>query len=187
MSVIKDREENTKVDELNSDSVLWKKPGAGYLGIPCWVVIVQREEPGTPCMLHDIDNESGCQETVSTAWTLPGETKAEALAALQRRDFTGAAYHLSECELFEEAPDPPPPELSECRTCGVPIALSGWVRLPYCPRCNARRKSKEIARRGRIQYLRIDSGMDGPCHYPLGPCRDRSPDNVPKEPIGGSW
>ena len=52
-----------------------------------------------PCMIDCPDED--CREWTNV-WTLPGDTRQEAIANLVARRFTGAAYHVSECEMLDD-------------------------------------------------------------------------------------
>ena len=55
----------------------------------------------TPCML-DCGNEQ-CREW-SDVFTLPGNTRAEAMANLVAAKYSGVAYHVSDCETLLDQP-----------------------------------------------------------------------------------
>ena len=51
-----------------------------------------------PCLLDCPDPL--CREW-ATVWLLPGNTRPEAVAHLIARRYSGAAYHVSECEMLD--------------------------------------------------------------------------------------
>ena len=99
----------TDIDIQNAP-IRWKVPGAGFIGVGGFVVLVDRDPDSFPCVVFDGKeeereaHESTCRETWATAWGLEGDTLEEAKQALAERRFLGAAYHLSDCELLEDRP-----------------------------------------------------------------------------------
>ena len=63
------------------------------------LVATMEVEDWTPCMLDCHDPH--CREWTNV-WLLPGQTRAEAMANLVSRCYSGAAYHVSECEMLDD-------------------------------------------------------------------------------------
>lgn len=72
-------------------------PEGQYLSAPDRAVTDQ-----TPCIL-DCDDED-CMEWADL-FTLHGDTRAEAMRNLIAGRYSGAAYHVSECEMLSHAPE----------------------------------------------------------------------------------
>lgn len=84
---------------------MWKRAGAGFVGQAGWVALVQADEDPMPCFrTHDSDHPQDCVERWATVFGLPGETREQAVEALGRSEYLGAAHHLSDCDLSEEPP-----------------------------------------------------------------------------------
>ena len=96
--------------DIQNAPIKWKVPGAGFLGVGRFVALIDRDPDPFSCVVYDGPEEGReahertCRETWATAWTLEGETLEEARQALAERRFTGAAYHLSDCELLDDRP-----------------------------------------------------------------------------------
>ena len=80
--------------------IIYKLPYAGFVGQTAYGVI-QEEDPDDhiPCMLSCGDAE--CVEWIDV-WLLPGDSRAEAIEALKREEYLGAAYHVSECMMADD-------------------------------------------------------------------------------------
>ena len=79
--------------------VLWKLPNGGMVGEPCWVVAVDEDEDGFPCVLADEPgHDPECMERWNTMWVLDDDTREEAEESLARLDYPGLVYHVSDCE-----------------------------------------------------------------------------------------
>ncbi len=81
--------------------IIYKQPWAGFVGQGN-LGVIQDENPDDhiPCML-------GCGDENCVEWAnvhlLPGNNLEEAKEALERKEFLGAAYHVSECQMADFA------------------------------------------------------------------------------------
>ena len=96
---------------VKAGQVVWKQPGAGFNMTGCFVQLIAEDpEYSMPCMLECDDSD--CFEWIN-AHTLDGETLADAVSNAELGVYTGAVYHVSECELHpDRLPDNPSQELS---------------------------------------------------------------------------
>ena len=80
--------------------IIYKLPYAGFTGQQAYGVI-QEEDPDDhiPCMLDCGDAE--CVEWIDI-YLLPGDSLAEAAEALEREEYLGVAYHVSECQMADD-------------------------------------------------------------------------------------
>ena len=96
--------------DIREAPIKWKVPGAGFVGVGCFVALIDRDPDPFPCVVYDGPEEGRdahertCSETWETAWALEGDTFEEARQSLVESRFLGAAYHLSDCELLEDRP-----------------------------------------------------------------------------------
>lgn len=94
--------ENLKGRFLPGD-VVYRAAGSGFVGEDGWALIT--EDGWQPCFgMLQACNDPDCREW-NTLQGLPGKTRAEAEEAARRRDFLGAACHVSDCELSREPPE----------------------------------------------------------------------------------
>ena len=97
---------------VQEGDIVWKKPGAGFTGVGCYVEIrdddclhenasyIHDIENHIPCMLNCGDNN--CIEW-ATAWVIDGaDNLEEARKLADTGKYARAVYHLSECEIFED-------------------------------------------------------------------------------------
>lgn len=97
--------------------LVWIPAQAGYGSGDCYAVIMpehgfllRRNDPSDtreivdqiPCLLECDD--PACMEW-SDLFALPGSTRQEAIANLIARRYTGACYHVSECQMYTNPPD----------------------------------------------------------------------------------
>ena len=84
----------------NAGDIIYKQPYAGFTGQQAYAVI-QEEDPDDhiPCMLDCGDAE--CVEWINI-FLLPGDSLADAAKALEREEYLGAAYHVSECQMADD-------------------------------------------------------------------------------------
>lgn len=87
--------------------IKWKRPGAGMLGLGCWVLLVQRDDDCPPCWRDDHPEDAPeCLERWETGWPIrDARTKAEAIqnAALGMWDVP--VVHMADCDLVEQNPE----------------------------------------------------------------------------------
>ena len=70
--------------------VVWRRANTGFVGPAGWAVIVDmREADAMPCICGDEE----CVE-IDTLHCLPGNTRDEALSALERGEILGMACHV---------------------------------------------------------------------------------------------
>ncbi len=69
--------------------LVWRRPNTGFVGPSGWAVVADMREDPWPC----ICGREGCVE-IDTLHCLPGNTEAEARAALDRGEFLGMACHV---------------------------------------------------------------------------------------------
>ena len=92
--------------------IVWITPNSGFGAGGRYAVILPEStypvsehaavtDP-TPCMLD-------CDDPDCTEWTdlftLPADSRAEAIRNLISARYSGAAYHVSECEMLDRAPE----------------------------------------------------------------------------------
>lgn len=94
--------------KVKAGDIVWKKPGAGFTGLGCFVEIQDDdcsdldghdEDDHMPCMLDCEDEE--CLEW-ATAWVIDAETLDDAKKLASDGQYIGSVYHLSECEVFKD-------------------------------------------------------------------------------------
>ena len=85
--------------------VVYKRANAGFIGQPGWGYIPPDSDNSAPCL-----GLNGCVDPECAEWTdlwgLPGETEAEARAALAEGRFLGLACHVAECEMRDGPHEP---------------------------------------------------------------------------------
>ena len=97
-------------DEMRNAPIKWKVGGAGFVMQGGFVALVDRATDPFPCVVFDgpeggrETHERTCSETWDTVRVLEGDTLEEARQSLMERRFSGAAYHLSDCQLLDDRP-----------------------------------------------------------------------------------
>ena len=85
----------------NPGDIIVKLPYAGFVGQTAYAVIQEEDtDDHIPCMLDCGDPE--CVEWIDV-FLLPGDSMAEATEALKREEYLGSAYHVSECQMADDA------------------------------------------------------------------------------------
>ena len=83
--------------------VVYRRSGSGFVGEGGWAVIT--EDGWSPCLgVLNACDDPDCREW-NTLYGLPGKTREEAEDANRRREYLGAACHVSDCELSREPSD----------------------------------------------------------------------------------
>ena len=88
----------------NAGDIIYKLPWSGFVGQGNFGVIQEEDiDDHIPCMLDCGDAE--CVEWIDI-FLLPGDSLVEAAEALEREEYLGAAYHVSECRMADDKEAP---------------------------------------------------------------------------------